>query len=192
MNTPQAPISEPLPMDNSMDNMNGMDDMGDNMENMPNMDMPNDENPYDANFDAGVEANEEDDPKRFIEQLSGKLSQSLRSYQEGLPNPDADTAKYAAGMVIKAAIEGLSQEDIKDILAKLDEDESDDENENNDNDSNEEQMEFDGLESKNRHTGMIDEIFQEITKPNEDEEMYQKRNTKTSYKKKPFVAPYLK
>lgn len=183
------PMEEPqMPMDNEMSDMNNMD-MG--MDDMQYMNMMQDENPYDTNFDAGVEANEEEDPKRFIEQLSGKLSQSLRSYQEGLPQPDADTAKYAAGMVIKAAVEGLSQEDIKDILAKLDEDEVDDENENNDNDSNEEQMEFDGLESKNRHTGLIDEIFQDITTPKE-EQPFQQRNMETSYKKKPFVAPHLK
>lgn len=179
-------MAEPIPMDGEMGGMENME-----MDNLSNMDMIQDENPYDTNFDAGVEANEEEDPKRFIEQLSGKLSQSLRSYQEGLPQPDADTAKYAAGMVIKAAVEGLSQEDIKDILAKLD-NENEDTSDNTESQPNEEQMEFDGLESKNRHKGMIDEIFQEIIEPKEDEEQFQKRNIKTSYKKKPFVAPYLK
>jgi hypothetical protein len=89
-------MAEPIPMD---DEMGGMENM--EMGNLSNMDMIQDENPYDTNFDAGVEANEEEDPKRFIEQLSGKLSQSLRSYQEGLPQPDADTAKYAAALDAK-------------------------------------------------------------------------------------------
>lgn len=178
----------PMPMgDPNMGMENG--EMGMDMGGMEDPTMMQGVNPYDTNFDAGVEANEEEDPKRFIEQLSGKLSQSLRSYQEGLPKPDADTAKYAAGMVIKAALEGLSQEDVKDILAKLDEEDEESSNNNETEDSGE-QMEFDGLESKSRHKGMIDEIFQEITQV-KDEEPFQQRNMKTSYKKKPFIAPQL-
>lgn len=76
-------------------------------------------NPFDTNFDAGVEADEETDPKRYIQQLTGKLSQSLRSYNEGLPQPDADLSKYVAGMIVKQASEGLSQGDVKEILDKL-------------------------------------------------------------------------
>lgn len=93
------------------------DPMGDGMgEDMGNQ--------FDADFDAGVEANEETDPKRFIQQLTGKLSQSLRKYNEGLPQPDADLNKYVAGMVVKQCVEGLSQEDVTDILNKLDNDEA--------------------------------------------------------------------
>lgn len=76
-------------------------------------------NPYDADFDAGVEADEESDPKRFIQQLTGKLAQSLRSYNSGLPQPDADLSKYVAGMIVKQAVDGLSQEDTTDILNKV-------------------------------------------------------------------------
>lgn len=138
-------------------------------------------NPYDSDFDAGVEADENEDPKHYIEQLSGKLSQSLRSYQDGLPKPDADTAKYAAGMVIKAAIEGLSQEDVKDILSKLDDNENDEGDE----------VEFDGLECKTRNQNIIDELYNDVTQPKDNEDVQQIRNTKTSYKKLPFVSPKL-
>ena len=166
--------------------------------NEPPMGME-EENPYDTNFDPGVEANEEEDPKHFIEQLSGKLSQSLRSYQEGLPKPDAETAKYAAGMVLKAAIEGLSQKDVKDILNKLDDEENefaddgDDENFEDEmpNMEGDEKMEFDGLENKKYYNSMIDEIVQNIIQPNKEEPL-QKRNTNNSYRKNPFVAPKLK
>jgi hypothetical protein len=84
---------------------------------------------FEADFDAGVEANEEDDPKKYIQQLTGKLSQSLRKYNEGLPKPDAELSKYVAGMIIKQAVEGLSQEDVTDIMDKVE------------NDGNEEDME---------------------------------------------------
>ena len=88
-------------------------DMGDNAMN----------NQFGADFDAGVEANEESDPKKFIQQLTGKLSQSLRKYNEGLPQPDADLNKYVAGMVVKQCIEGLPQEDVQEILDKVNNDE---------------------------------------------------------------------
>ena len=35
---------------------------------------------FDTNFDAGVDADEDTDPKKYIQQLTGKLSQSLRKY----------------------------------------------------------------------------------------------------------------
>lgn len=182
----------PMPMDdNSMDMSNNQ--MGMDNGQMNDMNMEQDFNPYDTNFDAGVEANEEEDPKKFIEQLSGKLSQSLRSYQQGLPQPDADTAKYAAGMVVKAAIDGLSPKDVKDILNKLnneDENESDDEIDDNNEES--QPMEFDGLESKNRHNELIDEIFQNLTQKDCEEIPNQQRDMKKSYRKKPFTAPNLK
>lgn len=88
----------------------GADPMGGGMEP---------ENQFDTNFDAGVEADEETDPKRYIQQLTGKLSQSLRSYNEGLPQPDADLSKYVAGMILKQASEGLGQKDVKEILDKM-------------------------------------------------------------------------
>lgn len=74
---------------------------------------------YGADFDAGVEADEATDPKKYIQQLTGKLSQSLRKYNQGLPTPDADLDKYVAGMIVKQAIEGLSQDDVTEILNKV-------------------------------------------------------------------------
>ena len=64
-------------------------------------------NEFDTNFDPGVEADEEQDPKKFIQQLTGKLSQSLRKYNENNGQPDVDLSKYVAGMITKQAMEGL-------------------------------------------------------------------------------------
>ena len=88
------------------------------------------ENEYGPDFDAGVEADENEDPKKYIQQLSGKLSQSLRKYNQELPKPDSELNKYVAGMINKSATEGLSQEDVKEIIDKINSDESDDEFEN--------------------------------------------------------------
>ena len=104
-----------VPMDNGMGGM----PMDDGMGGAP---MGDDMN-YDADFDAGVEADENTDPKKFIQQLTGKLSQSLRKYNQSLPQPDEDLDKYVAGMIIKQATEGLSQEAVSEILDKLNSDE---------------------------------------------------------------------
>lgn len=128
-------------MGDSMPNQPVMDDgMGNNMGGNPPMNnqMPMDgqENEFDSDFDAGVEADEEQDPKKYIQQLTGKLSQSLRDYNKSLPQPDIDLDKYVAGMIVKQAIEGLSDEDTKDILDKVNSDEDfvmDDENNPDDN-----------------------------------------------------------
>lgn len=125
-----VPSPEPQlpPMDNNMgmDTSIGGGSFDQNMEQMPQQEPQED---FDADFDAGVEANEEEDPKKYIQQLTGKLSQSLRKYNEGLPKPDAELSKYVAGMIIKQAVDGLSQEDVADIMDKVE------------NDGNEEDME---------------------------------------------------
>jgi hypothetical protein len=58
--------------------------MGDMPAEEPANDMSFEKEP----FDAGVEADEETDPKKFIEQLSGKLGQSLRQYTKEQGQPD--------------------------------------------------------------------------------------------------------
>ena len=64
-----------------------------------------------------------DSPKNEIQKLSGELSQKIRDYNGAQETPDAETNKFAAGMVISAALEGLSEKDKEDILKKLQSDE---------------------------------------------------------------------
>ncbi len=80
-------------------------------------------NEFDADFDAGVEADEEQDPKKFIQQLTGKLSQSLQKYNDNNGQPDIDLNKYVAGMITKQAMKGLSEEDAQEIIDKVKSDE---------------------------------------------------------------------
>ena len=112
---------EPMPMDMGMGGGMPMGDPNDPMMGggMPPMDMGMQQNPYDTNFDAGVEADENADPKKYIQQLTGKLSQSLRNYNDGQPKADADLNKYVAGMIIKQAIDGLSPEDVQEVLGNV-------------------------------------------------------------------------
>jgi hypothetical protein len=51
-------------------------------------------------FDAG--ANEETDPKKFIEQLSGKIGQSLRKFTETQGQPDFELEKFAINSLLSA------------------------------------------------------------------------------------------
>ena len=107
-------------LDNAMGAPTGGGSFDPNMNAMPQQDGAQEN--FEADFDAGVEANEEEDPKKYIQQLTGKLSQSLRKYNEGLPQPDAELSKYVAGMIIKQAVDGLSQEDVADIMNKVEDD----------------------------------------------------------------------
>jgi hypothetical protein len=196
---PAEPMAEP-PMDNGMP-------MADNGgEEMPPMndEIPNDSgNPFDTNFDAGVDANEETDPKKYIQQLTGKLSQSLRSYNENLPQPDADLDKYVAGMIVKQAIEGLSPEDTNDILNKIKGDESEETPEQPSQEEMPQEQPMDnampdeggidmGESVVKENKTKIDEIFNQVMQNKDEDDQMQKPITNISYKKKPFTSPNFK
>lgn len=194
----EAPLDNNMPMGN---------DMGDENLQMSDMNGNNGEtNQFDTNFDAGVEADENSDPKKYIQQLTGKLSQSLRSYNENLPQPDADLGKYVAGMIVKQAINGLSPEDTNEILDKIKDDGEDDGTQSNmSNDNEMPPMDDDGDMGGDFGQGMedmgesvdksnkkkIDEIFNQIIKSDNNDQM-QKPINHISYKKKPFTSPNFK
>jgi hypothetical protein len=122
-------FEEPAPADD----MSG--DMG---AEAPAEDKPFDDEP----FDAGVEADEESDPKKYIEQLSGKLGQSLRDFTETQGQPDLELEKFAINSVISAThTADMDEEDKNDIIKKIetsggnDTESSDDGGDNNGEDS---------------------------------------------------------
>lgn len=175
------------------------------------MSMPNDDNPYDTNFDAGIDADEEEDPRTYIQQLTGKLSQSLRAYNEDRPQPDTDLCKYVAGMINKQASAGLSEKDVKEILDKIEageEFEEPDSNVSKDNEDDNVDNEIKDSESKNSHEEdgnsdtfptesidrkeLLDEIFNDILNNNKKEEPLDKPIKDISFRKKPFTSPNFK
>lgn len=194
------------------DNMGGgFDQQGE--EAMPPMDdngIEND-NEFDTNFDPGVEADEEQDPKKFIQQLTGKLSQSLRKYNENNGQPDADLSKYVAGMITKQAMEGLSQEDADEIIDKIKSDEDfsmedgDNGNQEIEQGNNQPMQQMDNQmpmdngndnqfqqpnESTTKIGYKIDEIVNGVLNGVEkDEQPYQKTDNEKSFRKKPFSSP---
>jgi hypothetical protein len=80
-----------------------------------------DEKPFDDEpFDAGVEADEQSDPKKFIEQLTGKLGQSLRKYTEEQGQPDFELEKFAINSLLSAThTSEMDAKDQDDIIKKV-------------------------------------------------------------------------
>ena len=89
------------------------------------------DNQFDSNFDAGVEADEESDPKHYIQQLTGKLSQSINSFNSE-QGPDAGLCKYVASMIIAATCKNLDEKAKKELIEKINTAASDEEPENGD------------------------------------------------------------
>ena len=189
----------------------GFDQQGE--EAMPPMDDNGigNNNEFDTNFDPGVEADEEQDPKKFIQQLTGKLSQSLRKYNENNGQPDVDLNKYVAGMITKQAMEGLSQDDAEEIIDKIKADEDFSVEDNGDGNQSFEQGNDQTMQQMNNQMPMDDENFNQFQQPNEsiikrgynideivngvlngiedDKHPYQKTDNKKSFRKKPFSSP---
>lgn len=191
---PMDTFEEP-PMDGGFDG--GMMDGGGMGEGDPNMPVMDDgmQNPFDSNFDPGVEANEEEDPKRFIQQLTGKLSQSLLEYNKSLPQPDTDLGKYVAGMIIKQAIEGMSQEDKTDVLNKINNDEQPQEPQGDEMPQQDMQMdngEMGGMPPMDNSGGQQMESVERpgLERKNPDEIEPTKKRSRKSYKTSPFISKF--
>lgn len=197
-------MTQPPPMGDPMmqgDPNGGMPPMGDPNGEMQPMDDPmsQDGSEFDTNFDAGVDADENTDPKKYIQQLTGKLSQSLRKYNENLPKPETDLCKYVAGMILKQTTDGLTGSDKKDIIDKVNGDSS----ENNDDmgDGSMQQLNNQPMEGEEQpmmesvnHREIVNELFQELTqkKDNTNYQIAQRPIKNKSYRTKPFIAPSMK
>jgi hypothetical protein len=101
-----------------------------------------DDKPFDAEpFNAGVEADENSDPKKFIEQLTGKLGQSLRKFNEAQGQPDFELEKFAINSLLSAChTSEMDSNDQDDIIKKIktagNDDKSDDNSDNGSDDNN--------------------------------------------------------
>ncbi len=109
------PSPAPAPMPPAPTDAAPADDMDFNGDTAPA------EKPFgDTPFDAGVEADEETDPKKFIEQLTGKLGQSLRTFNQQQGQPDFELEKFAINSLLSATHTGeMNPDDQKDIINKI-------------------------------------------------------------------------
>lgn len=167
---PAAPVTQPTEPAPTA----GFGDLG-NEE--PADDLPFDDQP----FDAGVEADEETDPKKYIEQLTGKLGQSLRNYEETLGQPDFELEKFAINSLLSAThTSEMDDNDRSDIIKKVntagndgensevsdfdDSNSSSDNNDGNDDGANNEFGDFDQSLNNNDEEGLEEtkaQIFEE-------------------------------
>lgn len=117
MKTGNSRSEQPAPtMQPDMMSQQGMeaDPMMDDQ--MPPMD-DNKGSEFDTHFDAGVEADEDEDPKKYIQQLTGKLSQELNTYNN--ENDDEELSKYVGKMIVKAAAKGMDEKGRKDLIKSI-------------------------------------------------------------------------
>lgn len=96
---------------------------------------------FDTNFDAGVDADEDSDPKKFIQQLTGKLSTELNKYNNEIGEPDEDLCKYVAKMIVAQACKGLDDKAKKELIKKINSVEGDVEEMPSDDDMMDDDME---------------------------------------------------
>ena len=104
---PQAPVQQNIPQQEVQ-----------GVESQIPAEQPQDENPFGKEkFDAGVEADEATDPKKYLEQLTGKLAQSLRDYNE--TNQDIELNKFIINSLVPASVPKMSSEDAQDVIKKV-------------------------------------------------------------------------
>lgn len=195
-----SPMGDPMMDGGPNGGMPPMDDpmMGGDSDGM---DMGNDDSAFDTNFDAGVDADENTDPKKFIQQLTGKLSQSLRKYNNDLPKPDEELSKYVAGMILKQTTDGLTDSDKKDIIDKVNGNGSDNDSGDDMTPMEDQSMDMQDdmgeenpmMEGFNRRK-LINELFQELTTVNDktNSKIADRPLKNVGFKKKPFTAPSMR
>jgi hypothetical protein len=112
-----------LPKTDSPTNDEDTSDLGDDFSDLGVDDLGGETNdkPFDDEpFDAGVEADEDEDPEKFIQQLAGKLGTTLRSYTNDRGEPDFSLEKFAINSVISAThTADMDEKDRKDIIKKI-------------------------------------------------------------------------
>lgn len=122
-------IEPPMDMNAQQPPMDGQE--GGEMEMNPQdaPEMGNDGSVFDTNFDAGVEADEDEDPKKYIQQLTGKLSQELSKYNNEMGEPDVELGKYVGGMIVKQVAKTLDDAGKKELIKKINTTKENDESE---------------------------------------------------------------
>ena len=107
----------------------------------PTPEAPANDSPFEKEpFDAGIDVDEESDPKKFIEKLSGKIGQSLRDYTQKQGQPDFELEKFAINSLISATHTAeMDEQDRNDIIKKINKSgENDSQDSGMDNNANDE------------------------------------------------------
>ena len=188
---------ENIPMGGEMP-MNGNAPMGDEIPMDNNVDMGNGESEFDTNFDAGIEADEDEDPKKYIQQLTGKLSQELGKYNNELGEPDIELSKYVGGMIVKQVAKNLDDSGKKELIKKIKTSNSNDNIEEPNLDGTDEEnlevsdtpMPVESYQFSKKKLKQLYEIFNDYNRNEDNLEI--KQGIKKNKLNKPFMPPIFK
>lgn len=107
----------------------------------------------DEGFDAGIDVDEDKDPKNYIEKLTGKLAQKIRDYNK--INQDSDLNKFVINSLIPATIPEMDEEDTNDVIDKVNDNQT---GMTSEPDANNEQMQEESIQEPNVEE-LISELF---------------------------------
>lgn len=174
-----------MPMDNSMPSMNG------NMGQQPMDDPMIGNEPMEDDMEEPMMDDEngiENDPKKEIQKLSGKLSQELRNYNNDQEKPDTELNKYVAGMIIPQATKSMTSDEKAEVINKIKKGMTDDDLEM-DGIEGDDSMNDMPMESKYNLDNIINEIIGSIVNGDDNENREEKKITnKKITNKNPFVS----
>lgn len=74
--------------------------------------------PASGEMPEGNDGDEGGGTKEDLQSQAGSLAAALRQYNSEMQQPDVETNKYVAGMILSAAIENLSGKDRADVVKK--------------------------------------------------------------------------
>lgn len=111
---PQQPIQEPQPQVEPQDDFSGVE-----MQQEP---APNVNKFGKQKFDAGIDVDEKEDPKNYIEKLTGKLAQTIRTYNQ--TETDSNLNKFVINSIVPATIPSMETDDVKDVIKKINDNKS--------------------------------------------------------------------
>ena len=165
-------------------------DMG--MPNAPMGDMP----PMDEPPMEDKPNGEENTPKKEIQQLTGTISQKLRTYND--TENDSELSKYVAGMIIPQACKAMTDDDKQDIINKIKKGTvSDEEIQQDDSSMGMNEPPMDDKQAPNipmesrlmRTARLVNEIVGSIINDKDEQERVEKKSTNKAVKRNnPFVA----
>lgn len=184
MKVPVAPTTEP-----SQVPAQSLEPQPENIPSVAPMDNTNSQDmPFGKEkFDAGIDVDENADPKKYIEKLTGKLAQKLRDFNG--TESDTDLNKFVINSLIPAAIPQMDDADTQDVIKKI--------NDNNGgNEQSDDNSEFDQQSDDNLGNNSPGNIQQE-SKDSEIEDLISeilgtKKNKPKNGRKNPFKGPEFK
>jgi hypothetical protein len=171
--------SEPLitPIDQSIANDQAANVPQDNQLNQAETALPF----ANKGFDAGVDADEESDPKNYIEKLTGKLAQKLRDYNK--TETDSDLNKFVINSLVPASIPNMDSKDANDVIDKVKDNQNNDENKQK-AETNNAAQEDQPIQQEESNNSEIDDLINEI--------INKKTPSKRTLNKMPFKSPKFK